>query len=966
MDKLTQQAASSQQSRAIQNLNDKTQGLSYIKDTVSLSAPNGGKLAGKTTALTWDAQGNIIVPNKFQLGNNDLQTVLDSKQSKGDYVVRPEFNQYQQKVSNDLKGYQPKGDYALAADLSKLQPKGDYAMKGELAALQPKGNYAMKADLDALQPKGVYAMKSDLSGYAPVSELAKFQAKGDYALKSDLTGFAPVSELSKFQAKGDYAVKSDLAALQPKGDYAVKGDLAGFAPVAELAKFQLKGDYATKADLNPFARIDAVNKDLAGLRTSIDIISKVNLQELATKINSMDLSKYATVDIVNRDLAAIRTSIDTINKVNLQDLVAKINAMDLTKYASVATVDAINKDLIGLKTSIDTISKVNLQDLATKINSMDLTKYASSSTVDIISKDLGSLKASIDTISKVNLQDLSTKINSLDLTKYATKEDLKKYRELGFPMDLILGAGDNSRGDTGPSRALVKDGGGVLAINYGNDFKGGVRVDSQATVRGNLNVGDNVIMEGDNSWILHTPDDGRKNLFVAPRTADKKDWDWGKQTKFNADGSVEFSGPVTVQGKPIGASGAPQTVFAKPDGFDKPAVQIGANNDAKDTNIYSLSFGKAEGGTYTGMGLIPNDKKFFPETKGAVLGTHMKAENEWGLFSDGWNKLFAVQGGTGNVKVKGTLDASGLTVGGKPIIGGVGPQGPAGPAGPQGPPGPGGAVGAVEYNKQVDFVLGKDAAPERGAVGSARALVRDGGSALTINYDNDFAGGVNVNAKGGFRVAGNTNIAGDMKSNRVLLGDKWILSGVGDGQANDDWLRLVNKNGKDYFGGIAMNKLWVGTPDATIAGRNVLGEIDALKSRPASGFDGAMNDKQLRLRGAADGNHFVAYSGPVDGVRVQGHQGGQLGTNNGGDRTALQWNKDGIVNVPGKLCVGPPDNNWCLVPDDNKAHLNIVRNNASDADNQGFYRFSQDGNLFINRNFGKGRVGWIAEASRHH
>ena len=39
-------------------------------------------------------------------------------------------------------------------------------------------------------------------------------------------------------------------------------------------------------------------------------------------------------------------------------------------------------------------------------------------------------------------------------------------------------------------------------------------------------------------------------------------------------------------------------------------------------------------------------------------------------------------------------------------------------------------------------------------------MVRDGGSALTINYANDFKGGVNVGAEGGFRVSGPTSFSG--------------------------------------------------------------------------------------------------------------------------------------------------------------------------------------------------------------
>lgn len=47
---------------------------------------------------------------------------------------------------------------------------------------------------------------------------------------------------------------------------------------------------------------------------------------------------------------------------------------------------------------------------------------------------------------------------------------------------------------------------------------------------------------------------------------------------------------------------------------------------------------------------------------------------------------------------------------------------------------------------------------------------------------------------------------------RLQLGDKWLLSGVGDGYANDDWLRFLKTDGSSgYYGGIATGKLWVQT-----------------------------------------------------------------------------------------------------------------------------------------------------------
>ena len=56
-----------------------------------------------------------------------------------------------------------------------------------------------------------------------------------------------------------------------------------------------------------------------------------------------------------------------------------------------------------------------------------------------------------------------------------------------------------------------------------------------------------------------------------------------------------------------------------------------------------------------------------------------------------------------------------------------------------------------DYTKLNDFTLGNNTT-DRASVGFGRALVKDANSQLTINYDNDFSGGVNVNAKGGLRV----------------------------------------------------------------------------------------------------------------------------------------------------------------------------------------------------------------------
>lgn len=57
--------------------------------------------------------------------------------------------------------------------------------------------------------------------------------------------------------------------------------------------------------------------------------------------------------------------------------------------------------------------------------------------------------------------------------------------------------------------------------------------------------------------------------------------------------------------------------------------------------------------------------------------------------------------------------------------------------------------------------------------------------------------------------------SGDVEKFEVIevehlhLGKKWLFSGIGDEKEGDDeWLRLLNHDGRDYYGGFAAGKLW--------------------------------------------------------------------------------------------------------------------------------------------------------------
>ncbi len=98
-----------------------------------------------------------------------------------------------------------------------------------------------------------------------------------------------------------------------------------------------------------------------------------------------------------------------------------------------------------------------------------------------------------------------------------------------------------------------------------------------------------------------------------------------------------------------------------------------------------------------------------------------------------------------------------------------------------------------------------------------------------------YINGINVHANTGLSV-GNNNAwmrnDGVSKTDSLLLGNKWKLSGVGDGMANDGWLRLTEQTGKAYYGGLAADQLFANKQiciaDLCLT-RNDIAKIKALK-----------------------------------------------------------------------------------------------------------------------------------------
>ena len=86
------------------------------------------------------------------------------------------------------------------------------------------------------------------------------------------------------------------------------------------------------------------------------------------------------------------------------------------------------------------------------------------------------------------------------------------------------------------------------------------------------------------------------------------------------------------------------------------------------------------------------------------------------------------------------------------------------------------------------------------------------------------------------------DVIGTSKTQRLQLGEKWLLSGVGDVYANDDWLRLFNTAGSGYYGGLAAGRLWSSNGTVQSSDRRLKRDIATLPHALA---------KLLQLRGVS-------------------------------------------------------------------------------------------------------------------
>jgi hypothetical protein len=108
--------------------------------------------------------------------------------------------------------------------------------------------------------------------------------------------------------------------------------------------------------------------------------------------------------------------------------------------------------------------------------------------------------------------------------------------------------------DNGASLALV--GAGSRSGSRNVRVWDNLVVSQDQTVNRNAAVVGDLSFTGVNGWTIHTPDDTRRQLIIAPRTADNKGWNWSKQMTLDNGGNLSLNGNLRATGSLcLGTSG---------------------------------------------------------------------------------------------------------------------------------------------------------------------------------------------------------------------------------------------------------------------------------------------------------------------------------------------------------------------------------------------------------------------------
>jgi hypothetical protein len=910
MKRLTQQASSTDQANAINNLRDKTQGLSYENNIVGLTGSSGGFLSGTKRAMTWDAQGNLVIDGKVTFRGADLQTTLDGKQAKGDYVMTPTFNTYKQNTVEVLEKLQPKGDYALRDELAKTSGvlRGEIdKVSNSLIGYQLTDNYNKKTDFvlggDTNTERGSVGLAralvrdsnsaltinydNDFKGGVNLNASGGFRVRGNMDVGGGFTvggkpfpagPAGPAGPIGTMGSIGFTGQPGPAGSIGPQGPI---GTMGSMGPAGSMGPLMDKALYL-RASNDSFHGL-AYGSAGDGAKWGIDgpvLWGNSNGALAAGGLNgpiALTWDKNKNVNVRgNMDVGGEFTvggkpfTGGPTGPQGPQGPIGTMGSMGFTgQTGPIGTMGSIG--FTGQTGPIGTRGSTGLQGLQGfqgpqgPIGTMGSIGPASVFNNAMNDKELrfrgpddsNHYIAYKNDIDGVRVQgNKGGQLGSLNKTALtwdaennvfvnATSNPIKFSSVWSNFPDNKTNNSEISN-DTGAYKKLMivgnKSGGAERRVGIWDrlDVHGNLGVDGDMNVGGAFTVGGKPFTGGSQGLQgiqgiqgLQGPIGTMGSMGFTGQTGPIGTMGsigfTGQTGPIGLQGLQGFQGPQGPQG-PIGTMGSigPASVFnnAMNDkelrfrGPDDSNHYIAYKNDIDGVRVQGNKGGQLGSLNKTALNwdadnnVYVNNNVFVNSTSNPI-----QFSSTWSNFpdknpknseisndTDTYKKLMIVGNKSagaerrvgiwdrldvhGNLGVDGKIDVAGDAKFGKVVLGStlyvndksqflgdakfgnvaldgtlyvhnksqfVGDTNFGGNITVNGKP-------LTDYNKQVDFVLGGDTGTERGPVGSARALVRDNKSGLTINYNNDFTGGVDLNASGGFRVKGDMNVSGRMLS----------------------------------------------------------------------------------------------------------------------------------------------------------------------------------------------------------